>query len=631
MGDVNGDWTEVSRRKNNGRFQANNELTTFYVTGFPDGTRKEELRDPFSRFGKVVDVYFGWKKNAQGRNYAFVRFLDVKDCKELEAKLQGIRCKQVTLETNISKHQRKAAHNLGVSNGNIPVGSARKQSRTFGIPPQGLKVRDNRTFAQVISGLDVGKSMQPSPPITLNPNTHMNEWLKKRVLIGEAHSLDHIGTMHASGIVKEVTKYLGGLRLAIEFQNSTTASEFLGDESRWKDWFKWLIHADKQELNYERTAWLKILGVPLKLWDESNFSLIASRFGKVISPFDYISNRRDYSMGKVGVLTSEKKWINEEVTIKSNGMEYRVGVVEYTDDWSPFKPVPFDKVEESEDEEEEDVDGVSDTWMEEVEIEQEEEGEFRPNQSPNEKSKVHDPMAGEVTTEADELHKSPTKEQLGGNYETGNNEVVSPKNRESVEVPDNHISGTRIGDNSQLPKVQPFFPGPIETNTIGPIENLVPLGCFGPFPNNGGNYEFTFKAHKAHTSVSNVGTESNSGGPTPKKRKRDKLGFRNISHSPSPNFEQNITSTSQKSNTQVPPSTSNIRIPPNPVVMRSSPDIDYPERHTTKNGVDERDKMETHEFLQTVEIGSAVGFQIAADNPILAEVLGGIGEQKCNQ
>lgn len=50
--------------------------------------------------------------------------------------------------------------------------------------------------------------------------------------------------------------------------------------------------------------------------------------------------------------------------IASNGVVYQIGMVEYTDDWSPFKPDLFDKVEESDDEEEDDVEGVSETWME---------------------------------------------------------------------------------------------------------------------------------------------------------------------------------------------------------------------------------------------------------------------------
>ncbi|CAH1424788.1 unnamed protein product [Lactuca virosa] len=109
----NGEWTEVRRRRSDNRSQVKNRVTNFYVAGFPDGIKKEELREPFSRFGKVIDVYFGWKKDYQRRNYAFVRFTEVEDAKVLEKKLQGINCRGKAMEINISKHQRKPIQSLG--------------------------------------------------------------------------------------------------------------------------------------------------------------------------------------------------------------------------------------------------------------------------------------------------------------------------------------------------------------------------------------------------------------------------------------------------------------------------------------------------------------------------------------
>ncbi|CAH1449611.1 unnamed protein product [Lactuca virosa] len=104
----NGDWAEVRRKKNNNRTQVSkNDITDFYVAGFPDGTRKEELRKPFDRFGKVVDVYFGLKKDYHKKNFAFVRYVNIADAKELENKLQVTRCKNTVMEVNISKHQHK--------------------------------------------------------------------------------------------------------------------------------------------------------------------------------------------------------------------------------------------------------------------------------------------------------------------------------------------------------------------------------------------------------------------------------------------------------------------------------------------------------------------------------------------
>ncbi|KAI3502442.1 hypothetical protein L1887_30512 [Cichorium endivia] len=48
-----------------------------------------------------------------------------------------------------------------------------------------------------------------------------------------------------------------------------------------------------------------------------------------------------------------------------HGESYNIGVVEYTDDWSPFSPIPFDNVEDVDDIEEtdnEDDEGLSNIW-----------------------------------------------------------------------------------------------------------------------------------------------------------------------------------------------------------------------------------------------------------------------------
>ncbi|KAI3524144.1 hypothetical protein L1887_02796 [Cichorium endivia] len=134
--------------------------------------------------------------------------------------------------------------------------------------------------------------------------------------------------------MNENTEYIGGLIIYLSFDCSVDAT-LLGCESRWKEWFKWMIRGDQQELRYERTAWLNIL-----------------------------------------------------VTIMADGASFTVGVVEYTDDWSPFHPCPFDKVEEDSDDEdggENDKDGdddtaILDTWMldEDNEVE---EGEIRSKQT----------------------------------------------------------------------------------------------------------------------------------------------------------------------------------------------------------------------------------------------------------
>ncbi|KAI3765343.1 hypothetical protein L2E82_15374 [Cichorium intybus] len=74
-------------------------------------------------------------------------------------------------------------------------------------------------------------------------------------------------------------KYLGGLFLALEFRYAAEAKKFLDNQSYWSDWFKW-VKLGEYDLRFECVAWLKIIGLPIPLWDEENFSKIVSNFGQ---------------------------------------------------------------------------------------------------------------------------------------------------------------------------------------------------------------------------------------------------------------------------------------------------------------------------------------------------------------
>ncbi|CAH1415581.1 unnamed protein product [Lactuca virosa] len=148
----NREWTEVRRRKNKNTVQANKVLTNYYVSGFSDGTRKEELWEPFSRHGKVMDVYFGLKKDLHKRNFAFVRYAGVKDAKEMELKLQGIKCRGKTLEVNISKHQRKTQqYQHQVPHRQLMQSKNMQPNVYHSAQPHYTEVRSNRTYAQAVS------------------------------------------------------------------------------------------------------------------------------------------------------------------------------------------------------------------------------------------------------------------------------------------------------------------------------------------------------------------------------------------------------------------------------------------------------------------------------------------------
>ncbi|CAI9278586.1 unnamed protein product [Lactuca saligna] len=103
---------------------------------------------------------------------------------------------------------------------------------------------------------------------------------------------------------------------------------------------KMTLESKLNEIDYkfECVVSARIVGLPIKLWSESNFSAIVEKFGKIIILFDHIAERLDLSVVKIGILIEEKKKINEVIRVEVGAEIFDVGVVGYEDElWFPFK------------------------------------------------------------------------------------------------------------------------------------------------------------------------------------------------------------------------------------------------------------------------------------------------------
>ncbi|KAI3517604.1 hypothetical protein L1887_16819 [Cichorium endivia] len=422
------------------------------------------------------------------------------------------------------------------------------------------------------------------PPIQLSSNTCMKKWLSSTVLIGEAHSLDHIGTFHSflNGGIR--TKYLGGLFLALEFESSSKAKSYLSDVNQWKDWFK-VINPSEVNLRFERVAWLKIIGLPIPLWEEENFTKIVSGFGKVINPFDDIINRSDLSMGKVGIITSRRRWINEEVSVVADNKIFNVGVVEYTDDWSPFAPCSFDKVEEDEtDGSEDESEGISDTWNGADGEDDWEEGEIKAN-NPGDHS-----VGGELPMEVE-------SELVAKAVDSGDGSSPEMVDERSTSGIGEHIEDDKtVRDSAATTQSKVNV---INRSQMGPIEDLVPSGCFGPFPSPIG------RPNISSNNPSDSQYNTFPGGSGIKRKRTEFTNFYSLPIRPFSLVDQHHAE-------------SQTRIDSN----QGGVDLNCTPQNPSSTDNSSQDK----EVEDTVNVGVEVGFQIDAGNMILKEVMGVHGD-----
>ncbi|KAI3518074.1 hypothetical protein L1887_06449 [Cichorium endivia] len=483
--------------------------------------------------------------------------------------------------------------------------------------------RDGRSFAEVLTGTKTQLFPQSIP---IKVDTGMNSWLKKSVLIGEAHSLNHIATFHIYNKLGVTTKYLGGLNMALEFVHSEDAREYLEDKSRWEFWFKRLKYGDEEDNRFERMAWLKIIGLPLRLWDEDNFSKIAGNFGRVVNPFDGICNRRDLSMGKVGVVTSRRTWINEELQVDAGGKLFKVGVIEYTDDWSPFRECPFDNTVESDDEteevEDEDSDGISDTW---VGMEEEpEEGEFIPSIQANQSDPAdvpainpvkpvqnpNDVSGREKDREADQILEEKVEES-GGNKGTSPGKKNTADNTRGCFAKNVNVD---LGESSNPPiphvvgSVDGGLPNKEATNDLGRLDNL----CGPHSQTTGGRldpitqrFEPNTKTHVLN-SPSTAGSSESSIGRAKrrkikKRRSMEAVGKDYVAHSNRRSKEKSFDLNNR------------------PQVNSNSSSSQSREDVSSSMGCDSH----SMEVRATYDVGREVGFQFDAADQTLEQIMGG--------
>jgi len=103
-------WTVVRRRRQEFK-KYSSGVITMYVANLPDGTRVNDLRKAFIKYGDIRDIYMAKKKDSGKRNFAFVRFAKVGNELDLEASMQGIRRWGRLLEVNIAKFDMKELSN----------------------------------------------------------------------------------------------------------------------------------------------------------------------------------------------------------------------------------------------------------------------------------------------------------------------------------------------------------------------------------------------------------------------------------------------------------------------------------------------------------------------------------------
>ncbi|MCI27976.1 hypothetical protein A2U01_0049176, partial [Trifolium medium] len=93
-------------------------LTTYFVTDFPDKFRAKALFNAFYHYGDIKEVVIPAKKDKGGRRFGFARFDRVEDPRQFEYELDTMIIGREKISVNLSRFQRQEG-NKGSDDRNV--------------------------------------------------------------------------------------------------------------------------------------------------------------------------------------------------------------------------------------------------------------------------------------------------------------------------------------------------------------------------------------------------------------------------------------------------------------------------------------------------------------------------------
>ncbi|KAI3763654.1 hypothetical protein L2E82_13648 [Cichorium intybus] len=271
-------------------------------------------------------------------------------------------------------------------------------------------------------------------------------------------------------------KYIGGLKVCLSFRSVDDVNSFMRVKD---DWFEEFYRAIEHQPQFERVTWVKIYGIPVKLWDRRNFESIARKYGRILVPFEASSDARDLSHGRVCVLTESRRRIDDVVPIEFDGKIMNISVLEYEDGWFPLKAPEFAigvEYQDGDDISDDDSEGISDTVMIEDDVVEIEEGEIVGDEEEKVEDSFPENFAGDVDGKLDEMG-----EMIGDDSVFVQPFINVVHGNCGLEHDDNQPPRVDFSARECNEKLREEDTESTNNISFGDLKKLIPNGCFGPF------------------------------------------------------------------------------------------------------------------------------------------------------
>ncbi|XP_021987505.1 uncharacterized protein LOC110884112 [Helianthus annuus] len=282
-GEEENPWTDVLVR--GGNQYTSEKATTFYVTNLPEWTTGRDLWVECQPCGVICDAVVPKRRDYAGRVFGFVRFKRIKDQNKLLQALNNVWIGNKKIKVNVSKFLKEQKKEDKGKKGQYYEGPGYNTKGRGETENRQLKDnygKENKSYKPInfnkeqVSYMDIltgnkkyeglGKKIQFS-----GEETELSKVLKKRSLIAEVRDMERLKTLGEA--LQEIfpntmdIRYLGGVKFLITFGSQAEAEDFrISFKESQEELFSEVWEWKGEPINFERLAWIKVVGIPIMLW-----------------------------------------------------------------------------------------------------------------------------------------------------------------------------------------------------------------------------------------------------------------------------------------------------------------------------------------------------------------------------
>ncbi|KAI8524293.1 hypothetical protein RHMOL_Rhmol13G0139200 [Rhododendron molle] len=308
-------------------------LFTVYVDNLPKSMDVGRLRQLFTPFGRVEDVYMPSKRSSSfNTKFGFVRFKRREEAVNAIEDLDGLVIRKFTIVVQFAKYSKD--NPIASQKNFVGVKKIISAPFTHSLQPKPIEFQSKQrdpnycsSYANILKGgaLAGRQKLVEAKVVGLG-------WLQKSA-VGKLISFCHVNTLQdlfiSNGIWDAQIRHMGGLNVLISFDSLESLNEFLKDETKvLSKWFTSVQAWDNQKIPPSKCVWISCYGVPLNAWCSSTFIEIGKLWGDEIKLDELTEKFIAFDKGRMFIITDYLDCINEVVHIKINGVIFLVKVIE---------------------------------------------------------------------------------------------------------------------------------------------------------------------------------------------------------------------------------------------------------------------------------------------------------------